>query len=149
MRDLSSPTWDGTHAPCGGSTESYPLHCQVSPQKGISDHPVSLLHAQHAELKANHLPLKPASLISAVTSKGFKYPVFTNSLIAVSIAPVLPLRYLSSSLYLHHPPLTVPSDQISRPVVSDSLQPHESQHARPPCPSPTPGVHSDSRPSSQ
>jgi len=28
--------------------------------------------------------------------------------------------------------------------VSDSLQPHESQHARPPCPSPTPGVHSDS-----
>ena len=31
----------------------------------------------------------------------------------------------------------------------DSLWPHESQHARPPCPSPTPGVHSDSRPSSQ
>ena len=29
-------------------------------------------------------------------------------------------------------------------VVSDSLPPHESQHARPPCPSPTPGVHSDS-----
>ena len=34
-------------------------------------------------------------------------------------------------------------------VVSDSLQPHESQHARPPCPSPSPGVHSDSRPSSR
>ena len=41
------------------------------------------------------------------------------------------------------------SDQISRSVVSDSLWPHESQHARPPCPSPTPGVHSDSRASSQ
>ena len=41
------------------------------------------------------------------------------------------------------------SDQISRSVVSDSLQPHESQHARPPCPSPTPGVHLDSHPSSQ
>ena len=41
------------------------------------------------------------------------------------------------------------SDQISRSVTSDSLRPHESQHARPPCPSPTPGVHSDSRPSSQ
>ena len=39
--------------------------------------------------------------------------------------------------------------QFSRSVVSDSLRPHESQHARPPCPSPTPGVHSDSRPSSQ
>ena len=42
-----------------------------------------------------------------------------------------------------------PSDQISRSVVSDSLRPHESQHTRPPCPSPTPGVHSDSRPLSQ
>ena len=31
-------------------------------------------------------------------------------------------------------------------VVSDSLWPHESQHTRPPCPSPTPGVHSDSCP---
>ena len=41
------------------------------------------------------------------------------------------------------------SVQFSRSVVSDSLQPHESQHARPPCPSPTPGVHSDSCPSSQ
>ena len=39
--------------------------------------------------------------------------------------------------------------QFSRSVVSDSLQPHESQHTRPPCPLPTPGVHSDSRPSSQ
>ena len=38
--------------------------------------------------------------------------------------------------------------QFSHSVVSDSLRPHESQHARPPCPSPTPRVHSDSRPSS-
>ena len=41
------------------------------------------------------------------------------------------------------------SYQISPSVVSDSLWPHESQQARPPCPSPTPGVHSDSRPLSQ
>ena len=41
------------------------------------------------------------------------------------------------------------SVQFSHSVVSDSLRPHESQHARPPCPSPSPGVHSDSRPSSQ
>ena len=39
--------------------------------------------------------------------------------------------------------------QFSHSVVSDSLQPHESQHTGPPCPSPTPGVHSNSRPSSQ
>ena len=34
-------------------------------------------------------------------------------------------------------------------VMPDSLRPHESQHARPPCPSPTPQVHSNSCPSSQ
>ena len=38
------------------------------------------------------------------------------------------------------------SVQFSCPVVSDSLRPHESQHARPPCPSPTPGVHSNLHP---
>ena len=41
------------------------------------------------------------------------------------------------------------SVQFSRWVMSNSLWLHESQHARPPCPSPTPGVHSDSRPLSQ
>ena len=51
-----------------------------------------------------------------------------------------------SKLYLQS---IKPSVQFSRSVVSDSLRPHESQHARPSCPSPTPGVHSDSRPSSQ
>ena len=40
------------------------------------------------------------------------------------------------------------SVQFSCLVVSDSLWPHELQHARPPCPSPTPGVHSNSHPSS-
>ena len=34
--------------------------------------------------------------------------------------------------------------QFSCSVVTDSLRPHEQQHARPPCPSPAPGVHSDS-----
>ena len=41
------------------------------------------------------------------------------------------------------------SVQFSRSVVSDSSGPHESQHARLPCPSPTPRVHSDSCPKSQ
>ena len=41
------------------------------------------------------------------------------------------------------------SVQFSRSVVSDSLQPHELQHVRPSCPSPTPRVHSNSCPSSQ
>ena len=50
------------------------------------------------------------------------------------------------SSILASPPISV---QFSHSVVSDSLWPHESQHTRPPCPSPTPRVHSDSRPSSQ
>ena len=41
------------------------------------------------------------------------------------------------------------SVQFSHSVMSDSLLPHELQHARPPCPSPTPRVHSNSRPSRQ
>ena len=41
------------------------------------------------------------------------------------------------------------SVQFSRSVVSDSLRLHESQRARPPCPSPSPRVHSNSCPSSQ
>ena len=45
--------------------------------------------------------------------------------------------------------INISSVQFSLSVVSDSLRPHESQHTRPPCPSPTPGVHSDSLPSSQ
>ena len=48
-------------------------------------------------------------------------------------------------VYIYH---QFSSVQFSRSVVSDSLWPHESQHTRPPCPSPSPGVHSESRRSS-
>ena len=41
------------------------------------------------------------------------------------------------------------SVQFSCSVVPDSLRPHESQHARPPCPSPTPGIHPTSCASSR
>ena len=44
---------------------------------------------------------------------------------------------------------TCTSVQFGHSVVSDSLQPHESQHTRPPCPSPTPRVYSNSCPSSR
>ena len=43
----------------------------------------------------------------------------------------------------------IQSVQFSFSVVPDSLQSHELQHTRPPCPSPTPGVHSNSCPLSQ
>ena len=77
----------------------------------------------------------------------------------MSIEPVMP----SNHLILCRPLLLLPStfssirrrfssvqfSSVTHSVVSNSLRPHESQHARPLCPSPTPGVHSDSRPSSQ
>ena len=62
-------------------------------------------------------------------------------------------KHCSFSALLHWFSFSVwvgrPSVQFSRSFMSDSLRPHELQHARSPCPSPTPGVHSDSRPSSQ
>ena len=45
--------------------------------------------------------------------------------------------------------MLISSVQFSRSVMSDFLWPHESQHARRPCPSPSPRVHSNSRPSSR
>ena len=59
------------------------------------------------------------------------------------------ISFIYAHAHSHTHTTGLSSVQFSRSVASDSLRPHESQHARPPCPSPTPGVHSDSRPSSQ
>ena len=56
---------------------------------------------------------------------------------------------LSESLNFYVTKLVRLSVQFSRSIVSDPLRPHELQHARPPCPSPTPGVHPNSCPSSR
>ena len=56
---------------------------------------------------------------------------------------MITIRLLSQCIF------QIRSDQISRSVMSNSLRPHESQHARPPCPSPTPGVYSNSCPLSR
>ena len=60
---------------------------------------------------------------------------FTKSVLEglFPLEPWNPTNYFAHSDYL----------QFSRSVVSDSLRPHESQHVRPPCPSPTPAVHSN------
>ena len=65
------------------------------------------------------------------------------SFLGVSCCHVL---YLNLWVDFH---LFLSSVQFSHSVVSDSLWPHESQHVRPPCPSPTPGVYLNSCPSSQ
>ena len=60
------------------------------------------------------------------------------------------LHYRQILYHLNHQgSLHTHSVQFSHSVMSDSLWTHESQHARPPCPSPTPGVYSDSCPLSR
>ena len=51
--------------------------------------------------------------------------------------------------YYYNDIIQFSSVQFSRSVMSDSLQPHELQHARPPCPSPTPGAYPNSCPLSR
>ena len=51
------------------------------------------------------------------------------------------LRFCYSFLRITFSHFAISSVQFSRSVMSDSLRPHETQHARPPCPSPTPRVH--------
>ena len=58
------------------------------------------------------------------------------------------IKHLVCSIWVSKLP-QFSSVQFSCSVVSDSLRPHESQHARPPCPSPTPRVHPDPCPLSQ
>ena len=55
----------------------------------------------------------------------------------------------SSAFIVNWLPMFLSSVQFSRSVLSDSLQPHELQHARPPCPSPTPGAYTNSCPLSR
>ena len=60
--------------------------------------------------------------------------------IMTNLDSILKSRDITLSTNVH----LVSSVQFSHLVVSDSLPPHESQHAKPPCPSPTPGVNSNS-----
>ena len=59
------------------------------------------------------------------------------------------IRWINKKAVVHIHNGVFSSVLFSRSIMSNSLRPHESQHTRPPCPSPTPGIHSDSRPSSQ
>ena len=69
-----------------------------------------------------------------------------RQLIICSLMLVIDLSFLLGSFKLK---FLFSSAQFSHSVVSNSLRPHESQHTRPPCPSPTPGVYSNSCPSSR
>ena len=90
---------------------------------------INKLYLQFNNKKINNPFHKWAKDPDSVTKKIYKQPTSTMKRSLIS--------------------LTISSVQFSRSVMSNPLQPHELQHARPPCPSPTPGVHSNSCPSSQ
>ena len=89
---------------------------------------------------------QPAALL---TCPGEQNPTPADASRAWRRPGLLPPR---TSFHTHqshtHGPLNL-SAQFSRSVMSDSLRPHEAQHARPPCLSPTPGVYSIPCPSSR
>ena len=68
-----------------------------------------------------------------------------NSWISKASIKIISIRFIFISILKKW----FSSVQFSHSVVSNSLRPHESQHTRPPCPSPTPGVYPNSSPSSQ
>ena len=97
-------------------------------------------------------PVLKRDLTATITLENCQFDIKSNSPLLYD--PAIPfLRYLLKGNEDICPPkdwykniLQFSSVQSSRPVVSNSLQPHGLQHTRPPCPSPTPGVYSNSCP---
>ena len=95
-----------------------------------------------------------AITFSLSTHKHYYCKLSTSPFISINISVLYVFRCFCigrDSIYEHHTlfsdrPLSV---QFSHSVISDSLRSHELQNAKPPCPSPTPRVHSNSCPSSQ
>ena len=77
--------------------------------------------------------------------KNLNYLVFAN----VILCSEQLINKISWSFFFKKNTLSKDSVQFSHSIVSDSLQPHGLQHARLPCPSPTPGVYSNSCPLSR
>ena len=91
----------------------------------------------------NSISLCPASFCTSrtnlpVTAGISWFPTFVFQYLVMKRTSFFDVRYRRSC--------RSSSVQLSRSVMSDSLRPHESQHARPPCPSPTPGVYPNSCP---
>ena len=96
-------------------------------------------HTHTHTQKKDHVRTKQVGSHLPAKEKGTGETTLANTLILDFQPPEL--REKESALF-NHP-------QCSRSVMSDSLRPHEPQHARPHCPSPTPRVHPNPCPSSQ
>ena len=94
-------------------------------------------------------PSSPPAFILLLlpTSPSFPFPLCLYNLPPLSPPSSCSLPCLRQPVYCSVQFRSV--QWLCHSVLSDSLRPHESQHARPPCPLPTPGVYSNSYPSSQ
>ena len=102
--------------------------------------PWTAAHQASLSITNSRSPPKPMSIESVIPS---------NHLISVVPFSSCPQSCPASGSFPTSQLFTSGSVQFSHSVLSDSLRPHESQHARPPCPSPTPRVHSNSCPLSR
>ena len=145
-----------------------PLDCkEIQPVHSEGDQPWDFFGQNDAKadysISAELIILLDSSAVFSTSH----YPSFLPSYLPPGLQSLLPSLLVlflapdffwsfsvSSGLLTHRTaetlvPVQFSSVQFSRSVVSDSLQPHESQNARPPSPSPTPRVHSNSHLSSR
>ena len=81
-----------------------------------------------------------------IWSPGSGYMRAVSGTFSISWFRCIHFVIIHQAIHLGFLQFSVCSVQFSRSVMSNSLRPHESKHTRPPCPSPTPGVYSNSSP---
>ena len=101
-----------------------------------------------ADLWTGICPPSPPRLLASEIKQIFLYTILASLLAFEHWTGGLPLPVTTWETWYKDLDFSSVS-QFSRSVVSNSLRPHEPQHARPPCPSPTPGVHPNPCPLSQ
>ena len=143
--------------------------CEIFPDQGLN---LCLLHWQADSLPLSHqgallfFLLRHCTYILFISFQALEYEMlllsdFRNTAssprpsskffpLTLPFLIITPSSSITSQLNKHFLKKSFPTSvQFSHSVMSNSLQPHESQHARPPCSSPTPGVHSNLCPSSR
>ena len=167
MCDLRFPTKDQSHVPCWGSTVLTTGPPGKSPRAHTLNWDLAYFLHRHIYLWTWSISQKSVVFFSLVLSTLYLQKCHTDSGRWLIFNSILQLGHVVLACTYGHTDKGIQKDacfkndsrqlmsvqfssvHFSCSVVSDSLRPHESQHARLPCPSPSPGVHWDSRPSSQ
>ena len=108
----------------------------------------NLMVENNASSPHSSVSQKSSTDLSRVKSRYQQAAFFSGHCRRESISLPFP-AFLGPPTFLGSWSLQFSSVQFISSVLSNSLWPHESQHTRPPCPSPTPGVHSNSCPLSR